>query len=131
MEFLAGPGQLGVAGATGLPDLRLGGAPLLDALASVLRGARGARDHPLCGIPSEPSLGLVIQRLQELGVPHVVFNQRHFPQVDGPSDCRERHGRRGGLRLDGDRHRLEDFTAVYTRLMDYRLLPEVEPLPAN
>ena len=36
----------------------------------------------LCGIPSEPSLGLVIRRLNELRTPHVVFHQRRFAKTD-------------------------------------------------
>lgn len=84
----------------------------------------------LCGIPSEPSLGLVIERLRELGAPHVVFNQRHFAglrlelEIDGGEV-------RGDLHVDGVRHQLEEFVAVYTRLMDYRLLPEIEHEPPD
>jgi hypothetical protein len=84
----------------------------------------------LCGIPSEPSLGLVIERLQELGAPHVVFHQRRFAdlrldlEIDGAAV-------RGDMHLGGSRYRLEDFVAIYTRLMDYRLLPEVEHEPLN
>jgi hypothetical protein len=84
----------------------------------------------LCGIPSEPSLGLVIQRVQELGAPHVVFHQRDFAHMRMDVEI---HGAevRGEMRLHGARHRLEDFAAIYTRLMDYRLLPEVEHEPPD
>ncbi|MFN2241769.1 MAG: RimK family alpha-L-glutamate ligase [Anaerolineae bacterium] len=84
----------------------------------------------LCGIPSEPSLGLVIEQLRVIGAPHVVFNQRRFAgtameftvqggQVDG------------WMQLEGRQHRLADFRAVYTRLMDHRRLPEVEREPSG
>ena len=36
----------------------------------------------LCGIPSEPSLGLVIDALERRGAPHIVFNQRDFAQAE-------------------------------------------------
>lgn len=84
----------------------------------------------LCGIPSEPSLGLVRQRLEEMGAAHVLFHQRRFADAAIRIDINQ--GAIGGqLRLDGDTYRLEDFNAVYTRLMDYNLLPEVEQLPAD
>ncbi len=79
----------------------------------------------LCGIPSEPSLGLVIERLREMGAPHLVFHQRRFAETDLELEVAP-PGLQGQLRLDGVRHRLDEFTAVYTRLMDYRLLPEFE-----
>jgi hypothetical protein len=84
----------------------------------------------LCGIPSEPSLGLVIERLQELRAPHAVFHQRRFADLRLELEI-EAGQVRGDMRLDGSRYRLEDFVAIYTRLMDYRLLPEVEPEPLD
>ncbi len=83
-----------------------------------------------CGIPSEPSLGMVIAAVRELGAPHLVFHQREFAnahlefQVDGSAV-------RGTMRWHGKVYRLEDFTAIYTRLMDYRLLPEIETQPPD
>lgn len=85
----------------------------------------------LCGIPSEPSLGLVIERLREMAAPHVVFHQRQFAGarldlelVDGNV--------RGDLHLEGGPpYHLEDFSGIYTRLMDWRLLPEVEGEPPD
>lgn len=84
----------------------------------------------LCGIPTEPSLGLVIERLGELGAPHVVFHQRRFAEMRLEMEVGN-GGVRGELQLNGDRHRLEDFTAVYTRLMEWRLLPEIEQEPPD
>jgi hypothetical protein len=84
----------------------------------------------LCGIPTEPSLGLVIERVRELGAPHVVFNQRRF--ADTRLELEVGDGEvRGELHLDGARHRLEDFVAIYTRLMEWQLLPEVEHEPPD
>ena len=84
----------------------------------------------LCGIASEPSLGLVIERLQEIGAPHVVFHQRHFADAQLQMEVRK-GGVEGEFRLNGDRHRLEDFTAIYTRLMEWQVLPEIEHEPMN
>ena len=84
----------------------------------------------LCGIPSEPSLGLVVERLQELGAPHVVFHQRRFADLRLELEI-EGVQVRGDLHLDGSRYRLEDFVAIYTRLMDYRFLPEFESEPLD
>ena len=82
----------------------------------------------LCGIPSEPSLGLVCRRLEETGAAYCLFHQRRYAELEMEMEIAA--GRIGGwMRLDGQNHRLEDFDAVYTRLMDYRLLPEVERLP--
>lgn len=84
----------------------------------------------LCGIPSEPPLGRVIREVEELGVPAVVFNQREA------RDCRldfdlDDSGLRGELTLGRERHRLEDVAAVYARLMDDRILPELEDEPPD
>ena len=82
----------------------------------------------LCGIPSEPSLGMVIAEVCKLGAEHVVFHQRDFArtrmefQIEGDTI-------NGWMEVCGEVYRLEDFTAVYTRLMDHRLLPEVENEP--
>ncbi len=82
----------------------------------------------LCGIPSEPSLGLVQRELGAIGAPHVVFHQRRFAEL--AIEVLLRDGRVLGLmRLGSEGYDLEEFRAVYTRLMDYRLLPEIEPLP--
>jgi predicted ATP-grasp superfamily ATP-dependent carboligase len=84
----------------------------------------------LCGIPSEQSLGLVIERLREANKPHVVFNQRQFAEMEIELEVRD-GSVRGRLLLDGVERRLEAFTAVYTRLMDHRLLPEIENEPSD
>lgn len=78
----------------------------------------------LCGIPSEVPMRMVAERLDTLGVPRVWFNQRHAADyrleweiVDGDV--------RGELRDGTRRYRLEDFSGVYVRLMDDRILPEL------
>ena len=84
----------------------------------------------LCGIPSEPSLGLVCRRLDAMAAPYCLFHQRHYAEMAIEMEIAA--GQIGGwMRLDGQQHRLADFDAVYTRLMDYRLLPEVERLPED
>jgi len=82
----------------------------------------------LCGIPSEPSLGLVIEKLTELGAPHVVFNQRRVAETDIEFEIQDSRVF-GRLQIGECSYHLEDFTAVYTRLMDHRVLPEIENEP--
>jgi len=79
----------------------------------------------LCGIPSEPSLGLVIEQMQELGLPYVLFNQRRFAELEIELEVIQ--GRvLGWLHLGYAGYRLEHFAGIYTRLMDHSLLPEFE-----
>lgn len=84
----------------------------------------------LCGIPSEPPLGLVAKAIEARGGPHVFFNQRQFAQA---AIGFEISGGRptGSLQINGAVHRLEDITGVYTRLMDYRRLPELAGVPES
>jgi glutathione synthase/RimK-type ligase-like ATP-grasp enzyme len=79
----------------------------------------------LCGIPSEPSLGLVIDALERRGAPHIVFNQRDFAEAELEFEVAA-SGVTGRLDLDGLKVPLADVAAVYTRVMDFRLLPELE-----
>jgi glutathione synthase/RimK-type ligase-like ATP-grasp enzyme len=79
----------------------------------------------LAGIPSEPPLARVAYELELLDVPVVLFNQREAGH--GHVEFRlEPGGLHGELRLGDVTHRLEDFAAAYTRLMDDRILPELE-----
>jgi hypothetical protein len=84
----------------------------------------------LCGIPSETPLAMVREQLNKLGVPYVVFNQRHFASTQLEFEI---SGGRltGWLYIEGRSYRLEDLRGVYTRLMDDRLLPELKDEPAN
>ncbi len=84
----------------------------------------------LCGIPSESPMALVREALDECGTPYVMLNQRQFPIMRMSLDISD--GRAGGkLQLNGDSYRLEDFTGVFSRMMDYRFLPEVKNSPDN
>jgi hypothetical protein len=82
----------------------------------------------LCGIPSEAPMALVRERLDEIGARYVFFNQRRFAAAELTFEIAA--GRTSGrLRLNGDRYALEDFSAVFTRMMDDRCLPELEGEP--
>ena len=84
----------------------------------------------LCGIPSEPSLATVRVQLDKLGVPNVIFNQRRFASIELEFEISG--GRvKGFVQLDGSSYRLEYFRGIYTRLMDYRHLPELVDEPPN
>ncbi len=82
----------------------------------------------LCGIPSEPSLGMVFEQLNKLGVPYLVFNQRHYDSMK--LEFGLQNGKASGwMKYDGQYYRLEQFIAIYSRLMDFRFLPELESEP--
>lgn len=82
----------------------------------------------LCGIPSEPPLALVREALEELDAPYVLFNQRRFDDADFEFELTA--GRTTGtFRLGGETYDLSDFTAVFPRMMDDRLLPELNGEP--
>lgn len=81
----------------------------------------------LCGIPSEPPLAAVVDALRSHRTPFLLFNQRNFANADitveiGPG------GIRGELRLNGESSPLEHIVGIYTRLMDFELLPEAAGL---
>jgi predicted ATP-grasp superfamily ATP-dependent carboligase len=84
----------------------------------------------LCGIPSEPPLALVAKALEENGTPYVMFNQRQFAAC---AISFEIGGGRvtGLLHIDGQGYPLDEIEGVYTRLMDYRRLPELEGVPES
>jgi hypothetical protein len=79
----------------------------------------------LCGIPTESPITMVNDALRQLGHMPVMFNQRRFATtaieltLSGDQI-------RGWLHIDDAHFRLEEFTGVYVRLMDDRLLPELE-----
>jgi hypothetical protein len=84
----------------------------------------------LCGIPSESPLARVHRQLEERNAQVVLFNQRRFEQSS--CDFAIEGGKVSGeLRMGVDCFRLEEFTGVYTRLMDYRLLPELGQEPVD
>jgi hypothetical protein len=82
----------------------------------------------LCGIPSETPLQMVRDRLDALRAPYVMLDQRHFAQSE-ISFAITRGEITGTLRIGDATYRLEDFGAVYTRMMDDRCLPELQAEP--
>jgi glutathione synthase/RimK-type ligase-like ATP-grasp enzyme len=78
-----------------------------------------------CGIPSEPSLGLVLDEVKRLGTPFLMMNQRRFETVKIEFSLHN-GSISGWLAYEENYYRLEDFYAVYNRIMDFRYLPELE-----
>lgn len=84
----------------------------------------------LCGIPSEPPLARVIDALEQIKARVLVFNQRHFAAAEMGYEIGG-NGVSGFIELDGKRRRLAAITGVYTRLMDFRVLPELNDVPES
>ncbi len=84
----------------------------------------------LCGVPSESPLALARERLEQLGIPHLVLSQREFERSPFWYEIR---GDRisGEIVINGVGHPLAQVTAVYTRLMDEQLLPEMANEPVD
>jgi predicted ATP-grasp superfamily ATP-dependent carboligase len=83
----------------------------------------------LAGIPSEPPLALLRQRLEETDSKKViVFNQRKFEQMDIKFDI-ENGEIRGELDIENNRYDIDEIESVYLRLMDENFLPEIEKEP--
>lgn len=84
----------------------------------------------LCGIPTETPMALVREALESNGTGYVVLNQRKFSSMKMSLEIRG--GKTTGkLQLNGDSYSLDDFTGVFTRLMDYHHLPELKNAPAD
>ncbi|SFK05151.1 ATP-grasp domain-containing protein [Methylocapsa palsarum] len=84
----------------------------------------------LGGIPSESPLVLLTEALDELGAEYRLFNQRKC--ADCAIDLRiDGGGVDGELQLHGETFRLGEITAIYFRLMDDRLLPELDGEPED
>lgn len=87
----------------------------------------------LCGIPSEPPIRLAIEAAEELGLEHLVFNQRHAEYSDISLEINE--GLLSGtLRYRETDYPLRSFSGIFTRLTDWRTLPEnrtVHDTPAD
>jgi hypothetical protein len=84
----------------------------------------------LCGIPSETPLALVCEQLEKLNADYVWFNQRHFADMAIEFELSGSQ-LTGQLRVGNQSYRLEEFSGVYTRLMDNRSLPELKDEPEN
>jgi len=82
----------------------------------------------LCGIPSETPLRMVRERIEAAGGEYVMMNQRDFAECAIEFEIGA-GGVSGELRIKDRRYRLEEFHAVYQRLMDDHCLPELEPEP--
>lgn len=79
----------------------------------------------LCGIPSESPLRMVRDALEELGAEFRVFNQRRAAACALAWRI-DTDGVGGTLDLEGEKLDLSAITGAYLRLMDDRLLPELE-----
>ena len=84
----------------------------------------------LCGIPTERPMAMVARELEALGAPFVVFNQRAFADTRFAFSLSSA-GVTGTLQLGCTRLRLEEIGSVYTRLMDDRVLPELDAEPSD
>ena len=84
----------------------------------------------LCGIPSETPLRMVTSRLEEVGIPFVLFNQREFANCEIWFEVQDAQIT-GELRIGDRTYKLQDFTGVYPRMMDDRFLPELSSEPAG
>ncbi len=84
----------------------------------------------LCGIPSETPLRMVTSRLEELGIPFVLFNQREFANCEIWFEVQDAQVA-GELRIGDQTYKLQDFTGVYPRMMDDRFLPELSSEPSE
>jgi glutathione synthase/RimK-type ligase-like ATP-grasp enzyme len=73
---------------------------------------------------------MVRNALDGLGAPYLLLNQRRFSIMSMMLEISS--GRTmGRLQVNGDSYPLEEFTAIFTRLMDYRFLPELKDQPQS
>jgi glutathione synthase/RimK-type ligase-like ATP-grasp enzyme len=79
----------------------------------------------LCGIPSESPLAMVAKALDALGADYRMLNQRKVAALDIAFEI-DGSGIEGTIRLEEETFRLGDIGSAYVRLMDDRILPELE-----
>jgi len=84
----------------------------------------------LCGIPSETPMDMVRERLESLGASYVVLNQREFARCEIFFEI-TRGQVTGSLTIGSQAYPLQEFGAVYTRMMDDRCLPELDQEPPD
>ena len=84
----------------------------------------------LVGIPSETPIRMVHDRLEEFGADFLMLNQRNFQQCAIDFEV-NRNQVTGTLQVGDATYPLEGFSAVYTRMMDDRSLPELDDEPAD
>ena len=73
---------------------------------------------------------MVREALDGCGKRHVLFNQRQFSITSIMLEISSGQTV-GRLHVNGDSYPLEEFTAIFTRLMDYRFLPELKDQPES
>jgi hypothetical protein len=84
----------------------------------------------ICGNPDDESVGLVVTRALELGVPHLVVSQRQFADTPFGFEIAQRRIV-GTFVVDGRAHRAEECAGVYLRMGDDHRLPELAKEPAG
>lgn len=85
----------------------------------------------IAGIPGEPPLARAVEAAEELGIGHVVFDQREHHASDLCMSLDADAGWQGVLRTPSGEIDLTRLTGVYVRLMDDRFLPDLAGLPAD
>jgi hypothetical protein len=84
-----------------------------------LRDGRVIDSEEVCGVV------MAAKALEKLGIPFLLFNQRHLPAAECDFEISS-SGVRGGIQCDGQRVALREIESVYTRMTDHRLLPEFQ-----
>jgi len=78
----------------------------------------------VCGIPSETPLRMVTSNLERMGAQFALLNQRASPRCQLWFEVNDGEIS-GELQIAERTYPLQEFTAVYPRLMDDRFLPEL------
>ena len=78
------------------------------------------------GIPSEPPLQMAISSAEKAGIPHVVLDQRemHFCNL-AIGFINNKFS--ATLQLHDKDYKLEEFSGIYFRMMDYLSMPHTDP----
>jgi glutathione synthase/RimK-type ligase-like ATP-grasp enzyme len=84
----------------------------------------------LCGIPSESPMAMVCARLDELGMPYLLLNQRDVAHARIAYEVSNGEVS-GELWVHQQSYPLSEFSGIYTRLMDDQSLPEVRHEPTH
>jgi hypothetical protein len=92
------------------------------------RNARTSGMILLGGIASEGTVAFLIEALDRLGSSYQMFQQRRCADYEMEMSVAA-DGVRGQLRLERATYDLRQFSAVYVRLMDDRIPPELEDEP--
>jgi glutathione synthase/RimK-type ligase-like ATP-grasp enzyme len=73
---------------------------------------------------------MVRKALDGLDAPYLLLNQRRFSVMSIMLEISSGRAM-GRLQVNGESYPLEEFTAIFTRLMDYRFLPELKDQPES